>query len=50
MQREISGKGPTFHREQRGTSFYRIMILLGLIVAGIWVLGMVQRREIISPS
>lgn len=49
MEREISGKRPTFHREQRGTSFYRLMTLLGLIVAGVWVLTMVRRGEIISP-
>ena len=49
MERGLSDKRPTFHREQRGTSFYRIMTLLGLIVGAVWVLLSVQRREIISP-
>ncbi|MCC7129921.1 MAG: hypothetical protein B6D39_03060 [Anaerolineae bacterium UTCFX2] len=49
MERGLSGKRPTFHREQRGTSFYRIMTLLGLIVGAVWLLMMVQRREVISP-
>jgi len=49
MERGLSGKRPTFHREQRGTNFYRIMTLLGLIVGAVWLLMMVQRREVISP-
>jgi tetratricopeptide (TPR) repeat protein len=49
MDRDITGKRPSFHREQRSTSFYRIMTLLGLIVAGVWVLRMVERHEIVSP-
>jgi tetratricopeptide (TPR) repeat protein len=49
MERDLGGKRPTFHREQRGTNFYRIMTLLGLIVGAVWVLTMVRRREIISP-
>lgn len=48
-ERTLSGKRPTFHREQRGTSFYRIMTLMGLIVGAVWVLMMVRQREIISP-
>jgi tetratricopeptide (TPR) repeat protein len=49
MERGIGGKQPTFHRQRGGTSFYRIMTLLGLIVASVWVFMRVQRHEIISP-
>jgi tetratricopeptide (TPR) repeat protein len=49
MERDLTGKQPSFHRERRGTSFYRIILLLGLIIAGIWVMRMIQRRQIISP-
>jgi tetratricopeptide (TPR) repeat protein len=49
MNRDLTRKHPTFHREPRGTSFYRLMALLGMIVAGVWVLMLVQRRAIISP-
>ena len=49
MEHELSGKKPSFQQERRGTSFYRIMVLLGLIVAGVWVLTMVRRDQIVSP-
>jgi tetratricopeptide (TPR) repeat protein len=49
MERELTGKRPTFHREKRRNSFYSIMVLLGLIVAGTWVLLMLRREEIRSP-
>jgi tetratricopeptide (TPR) repeat protein len=49
MERDLTGKRPTFHQERRGTSFYRIILLLGLIIAGIWVMMMIQRQQIISP-
>ncbi len=49
MERELTGKRPTFHQERRGTSFYRIILLLGLIIAGIWVMLMIRRQQIISP-
>jgi len=49
MDRELTGKRPTFHQERRGTSFYRIIFLLGLIIAGVWVMMMIRRDQIISP-
>ncbi len=49
MEKELSGKRPHFHQEQKGTSFYRIMILLSLIVGGAWVMLGLQRGRIISP-
>jgi len=49
MERGLTGKRPTFHQERRGTSFYRILLLLGLILAGIWVMLMIRRQQIISP-
>jgi tetratricopeptide (TPR) repeat protein len=49
MEHGLSGKRPTFHQERQGTSFYRIILLLGLIIAGIWVMMMIRRDQIISP-
>jgi len=49
MEHDLTGKRPTFHQERRGTSFYRIILLLGLIIAGIWVMMMIRREQIISP-
>lgn len=49
MERELIGKRPSFHQGKRGSSIYRIMILLGLILGGIWLLRDLQRGEIISP-
>jgi tetratricopeptide (TPR) repeat protein len=49
VQRELTGKRPTFHREQRKTNIYLILILLGLIIAAIWVLLSMQRGEVKSP-
>jgi tetratricopeptide (TPR) repeat protein len=49
MEHGLTGKRPTFHQERRGTSFYRIILLLGLIIAGIWVMLMIRRQQIISP-
>jgi tetratricopeptide (TPR) repeat protein len=49
MERGLTGKRPTFHQERQGTSFYRIILLLGLIIAGIWIMMMIRREQIISP-
>jgi tetratricopeptide (TPR) repeat protein len=49
MERELTGKRPTFHQENRGTSFYRIILLLGLIIGGVWVMMMIRKQQIISP-
>jgi tetratricopeptide (TPR) repeat protein len=49
MQRHLIGKRPSFHQERQGTSFYRIMVLLGLIVAGVWIMLSLRRGEITSP-
>lgn len=49
MERDLGGKKPTFHQERRGLNFYRIMTLLFLIVAGMWLLLSLRRGEIISP-
>ncbi len=49
MEHGLTRKRPTFHQERRGTSFYRIILLLGLIIGGIWVMLMIRRQQIISP-
>ena len=49
MDRDLTGKKPSFHRQEKSTSFYRVMALLALIVGSVWLLLMVRRREIISP-
>lgn len=49
MERNLTGKKPTFHREQGSTRVYRIMVLMGLIIAGIWVLLRLERGQMTSP-
>jgi len=49
MERDLVGKRPSFHQERKGTSFYRIMILLGLIVTSVWIMLGLRRGEISSP-
>lgn len=49
MERDLVGKRPSFHQDRQGTNFYRMMVLLGLIVAGVWVMLSLRRGQIISP-
>ena len=49
VDRNLVGKRPTFHIERKGTSFYRIMVLLGLILIVVWVGLQYTRQEITSP-
>lgn len=50
MQRPLTGRRhPTFHQEQKRTSFYRIAILVGLILAASWMLIGFRRGEVKAP-
>jgi tetratricopeptide (TPR) repeat protein len=49
MERNLTGKGPTFRPARKGPSFYRIMLWIGLILGGIWFLLRLDSGEIISP-
>ena len=49
MERDIVGKRPHFRPQKRGTSLYRVLILLSLILAGVWVLLSFQRGQIEAP-
>lgn len=49
MNRPIVGKRPTFRTKQQGSGFYRILILLALILGGVWILLGLQRGELKSP-
>jgi tetratricopeptide (TPR) repeat protein len=49
MEREIVGKRPTFRPARPRTSFYRIMLWLSLILAGIWILLGYRRGQIQPP-
>lgn len=49
MERKIVGKRPTFKQTRKGSSFYRIMTLLGLILAALWLLMRVERGQVKSP-
>jgi tetratricopeptide (TPR) repeat protein len=46
MERPLVGKRPTFHQSKSGTSFYRILLLISLILGGIWVLLGYQRGQV----
>jgi tetratricopeptide (TPR) repeat protein len=48
MNRKLIGKKPTF-RPQRGWNFYRLMLWVSLILAGIWVLLSFDRGQLVSP-
>ena len=49
MDRHLIGKRPSFHTERKGPNFYRVVILLFLILGAAWVFLRLQRGEIISP-
>ncbi len=46
MNRILIGKRPTFHRSQRGTNSYRIMLWMFLIMGGLYLLMGVQRGDV----
>jgi tetratricopeptide (TPR) repeat protein len=49
MNRSLIGKRPTFRTERRRVNFYRILILLALILAAVWYIMALQRGQVISP-
>ncbi len=49
MNRSLVGKRPTFRPNRRRTNFYRVMLLLCLILIGIWVGMNLQRGQLKSP-
>lgn len=46
MDRPLVGKRPTFHQSKSGTRFYRLLLLISLILGGIWVLLGYQRGQV----
>lgn len=49
MERHLTGKQPTFRPARGGSNFYRVVLLISLILGGIWVLMAIERGQIISP-
>jgi len=49
MERELTGKRPSFHRSRKGSNVYYILILLCLIVIAVWILLSIQRGQLKSP-
>jgi len=49
MERELKGKQPTFHISKKSSNIYFIMVLLGLIIVGIWVIQQFDTGSFISP-
>jgi tetratricopeptide (TPR) repeat protein len=49
MERPLVGKRPRFRPTRGGASFYRVMLLLSLILVAVWVMMGVERGQIISP-
>lgn len=46
MDQQLVGKQPTFHPRRSGSNFYRVLLLLSLILFGIWILLSRQRNQI----
>jgi len=49
MSRTLVGKRPTFRPGRQKTNFYRVMALLALILASVWLLMALRRGEVKSP-
>jgi len=49
FDRKITGKKPNFRPQKEGNNFYRILLYLGLILAGVWVLLGYERGQMKSP-
>lgn len=49
MERELVGKRPTFRPFRRRANFYRILLWLGLILLGTWLLLSLQRGQLRQP-
>jgi tetratricopeptide (TPR) repeat protein len=49
MNRTLEGKRPTFRPGRSKTNFYRVLVLLGLILGSIWLLMALRRGEVKSP-
>ena len=48
MERELTGKRPTFHQDKSNAGFYRMLLWISLILAGIWLL-LGARRGTVEP-
>ncbi|MGW8143404.1 MAG: tetratricopeptide repeat protein [Anaerolineales bacterium] len=46
MERQLTGEKPHFRPEKRSLNPYRIIILLGLIMGGIWILMGIDRGDV----
>jgi tetratricopeptide (TPR) repeat protein len=46
MERQLTGERPHFRPEKRGLNPYRVIILLGLIMGGIWILMGIDRGNV----
>ena len=46
MDRHLVGKRPTFHQYKSGTRFYRLLLLISLILGGVWVMLGYQRGQV----
>lgn len=49
MDRDIIGKRPNFRPQKKRSSFYRILLLLSLILGAVWILLGFERGQIRSP-
>jgi tetratricopeptide (TPR) repeat protein len=46
MERDITGKRPSFRPKKSGFNVYRVMLLVALILAGVWLLLAVERGQV----
>ncbi|HLA97364.1 MAG TPA: tetratricopeptide repeat protein [Anaerolineales bacterium] len=46
MERELTGKRPTFHQSKSNAGFFRMLLWISLILGGIWLLLGVRRGQV----
>ena len=49
MERRLIGKRPTFHNSRQGPNFYRVVVLLAMILAALWLIAGIDRGQVRSP-
>lgn len=49
QERELVGRKPTFRQDRRKDNFFRVTLLLGLLLGGVWLILSYFRGQVVSP-